>query len=488
MEKLNTINRREFLRRLGLGSAVVGASVALQSCTGGAVKTQDIIGDFDPAGSPFSEDQLGEMTYRINPNNGDKVSLLGYGMMRLPQTVGQNQGAGENSIDQEQTNKLVKYALDHGVNYFDTSPAYGKGFSEWATGTALKQSGYPRKSYYIATKLSNFAPQDWTTKGAQDMFHRSLKFLQTDYIDYLLLHSIGGTARDGNKELDAIETFNKRFMENGILDWLVEQKKKGVIRNLGFSYHGDVQVFDMLMKWHDEGRYHFDFAQIQMNYVDWLHAKEQNARNVNAEYLYTELNKRGIPAVIMEPLLGGRLSRLPNHVIAHFKSREPQMSSASWAFRFCGHYEGVLTALSGMTYMEHLQDNVRTYSPLKPLTDEDLDYLEEAAQLILKYPLIPCNDCNYCMPCPYGLNIPAIFVHYNKCVNEGSLPAGAEDPNYAKMRRDYLISYDRAVPRLRQADHCVGCNQCEPHCPQNIRISRQMERINKFVEDLKQNA
>ena len=213
MEKQNTINRREFLRRLGLGSAVVGASVALQSCTGGAIKTQDVIGDFDPAGSPFSEDQLGEMTYRINPNNGDKVSLLGYGMMRLPQTVGQNQGASENSIDQEQTNKLVKYALDHGVNYFDTSPAYVKGFSEMATGTALKKSGYPRKSYYIATKLSNFAPQDWTTKGAQDMFHRSLKFLQTDYIDYLLLHSIGGTARDGNKELDPIETFNKRFME-----------------------------------------------------------------------------------------------------------------------------------------------------------------------------------------------------------------------------------------------------------------------------------
>ena len=213
MEKHNFINRREFLRRLGLGSAVVGAGVALQSCTGGAVKPQDIIGDFDPSGSPFSEDQLGEMTYRINPFTGDKVSILGYGMMRLPQILGKNLGPGENSIDQEQTNKLVKYALDHGVNYFDTSPAYGKGFSELATGTALKQSGYPRNSYYIATKMSNFAPQDWTTKASQDMFHRSLKFLQTDYIDYLLLHSIGGTARDGGKELDAIETFNKRFME-----------------------------------------------------------------------------------------------------------------------------------------------------------------------------------------------------------------------------------------------------------------------------------
>ena len=180
---------------------------------------------------------------------------------------------------------------------------------------------------------------------------------------------------------------------------------------MGWSFHGSVEVFDYLLsldvKW--------DFVQIQMNYVDWRHA---SGRNVNAEYLYGELAKRGIPAVIMEPLLGGRLSKLNDHLVARLKQRRPENSVASWAFRFAGTYPNVLCVLSGMTYMEHLQDNLRTYSPLEPLNEEEKEFLEETAQLMLKFPTIPCNDCKYCMPCPYGLDIPAILVHYNKCVNE----------------------------------------------------------------------
>lgn len=481
-----SIDRREFLRRLGLGTAAVGATAALQSCTGGAVKPKDLVeGDFDPKGSPYDEGQLGQMTYRNNPNTGDRVSILGYGMMRLPTLSGNSAREDASGIDQEQVNELVDYAIAHGVNYFDTSPAYCKGFSEQATGIALAR--HPRQEHYIATKLSNFAPQTWTREASQQMFRNSLRYLQTDYVDYLLLHGIGMPARDAEgNQLTGLEAFDRRYMDNGILDWLVEQKQAGKIRNIGFSYHGDIEVYDQLLRWHDEGRYHWDFVQIQMNYVDWLHAKEQNPRNTNAEYLYNELVRRGIPVVIMEPLLGGRLSRLPNHVIAHLKSREPELSAASWAFRFCGTYEGVLTALSGMTYMEHLQDNLRSFAPLKPLTDEELAYLEEAAQLILKYPLVPCNDCKYCMPCPYGLDIPSVFVHYNKCVNEGVLPSGQNDPDYARLRHDYLISYQRAVPRQHQADHCIGCHQCEPHCPQNIKIAQQLERITAFIEDLRQ--
>ena len=148
----------------------------------------------------------------------------------------------------------------------------------------------------------------------------------------------------------------------------------------------------------------WDFVQIQMNYVDWRHA---SGRNVNAEYLYGELAKRGIPAVIMEPLLGGRLSKLNDHLVARLKQRRPENSVASWAFRFAGTYPNVLCVLSGMTYMEHLQDNLRTYSPLEPLNEEEKEFLEETAQLMLKFPTIPCNDCKYCMPCPYGLDIPA---------------------------------------------------------------------------------
>ncbi|MBP5715556.1 MAG: aldo/keto reductase, partial [Bacteroidales bacterium] len=307
----------------------------------------------------------------------------------------------------------------------------------------------------------------------------SLKFLQVDYIDYLLLHSIGQGGMDN---------FNNRYMNNGILDWLVEQKEKGIIRNLGFSFHGDVTVFDTMLKWMDEGKYHWDFVQIQMNYVDWKHAKEQNSRNVNAEYLYGELEKRGIPAIIMEPLLGGRLTKMPVHIVNTLHQRDPQGSVASWAFRFCGTYPGVLTALSGMTYMEHLQDNLRTYSPLEPLTAEDLAYLEDVAQLYLKYPIVPCNDCKYCMPCPYGLDIPGVLLHYNKMVNEGAVPKDQADPEYQRLRKQYLISYERAVPSIRQADHCISCGQCSPHCPQNIRIPQQLHRIAERVEELRRNV
>ena len=188
----------------------------------------------------------------------------------------------------------------------------------------------------------------------------------------------------------------------------------------------------------------------------------------------------------MEPLLGGRLSNVPNHIVGRLKQRRPTDSVASWAFRFAGSPEGVLTVLSGMTYMEHLKDNLRTYSPLVPLTENDKEFLEETAQLMLKYPTIPCNDCKYCMPCPYGLDIPAILIHYNKCVNEGNVPESSQEENYRKARRAFLVGYDRSVPRLRQANHCIGCDQCVHHCPQNINIPGELHRIDQFVEQLKQ--
>lgn len=190
--------------------------------------------------------------------------------------------------------------------------------------------------------------------------------------------------------------------------------------------------------------------------------------------------------VIMEPLLGGRLSKLNDHLVARLKQRRPENSVASWAFRFAGTYPNVLCVLSGMTYMEHLQDNLRTYSPLEPLNEEEKEFLEETAQLMLKFPTIPCNDCKYCMPCPYGLDIPAILVHYNKCVNEGNVPKSSQDENYRRARRAFLIGYDRSVPKLRQASHCTGCNQCNPHCPQSIDIPKELHRIDAYVEQLKQ--
>lgn len=413
-----------------------------------------------------------EMTCRVNPGTGDKVSLLGYGMMRLPQTG----EAADAPIDQEMVNRQIDYALEHGINYFDTSPAYCEGLSEKATGDALKR--YDRSSYFIATKLSNFAPETWSREASIEMFENSLKELQTDYVDYLLLHAIG--TGSGMKE------FYSRFIDNGILDYLVEQKAAGRIRNLGFSYHGDVAVFDRALAWHDEGKYHWDFVQIELNYLDWEHAKQINPENTDAKYLYVELHKRHIPVVVMEPLLGGRLAKVPDFISTKLRQREPERSIASWAFRFAGTPEDVLCVLSGMTYMEHLIDNTRTFSPLVPISEEENRFLMGVASDIVDLKNIPCTGCRYCMPCPYGLNIPAIFAHYNKCINEGNFPNhGPEDPDYKRARRAFLIGYDRSVPKLRQASHCIACGQCVSHCPQRIAIPAQMRKIDKFVEKLK---
>lgn len=458
------IDRRDFLKRLGLGATVTG--LALAGCgTSNKKLTENI------TSSAINEG----MTYRTNPKTREKVSLLGYGCMRWPSVNGESAQKEEDEIDQDAVNDLVDTAIAHGVNYFDTSPAYCRGQSEHATGIAL--SRHPRNSYFIATKLSNFAPQTWSREASMAMYHNSLKELQTDYIDYMLLHAVG-MGENG------MEEFNKRYIDNGILDFLVAEREAGRIKNLGFSYHGDVKVFDYLLSQHD--KYKWDFVQIQLNYVDWDHAKEVNERNTNARYLYGELEQRGIPAVIMEPLLGGRLSNVPDHVMARLKQKEPERSVASWAFRYAGSHPGVLTVLSGMTYKEHLQDNLKSFCPLKPLTEDEFEFLYAMADLMMQYPTIPCNNCKYCMPCPYGIDIPSILLHYNKCINEGNVPASTQSENYRQARRAFLVGYDRSVPRLRQANHCIGCNQCAPHCPQSIDIPGELHRIDEFVENLKQ--
>ena len=463
----HNMSRRHFLKVAG-GTAVASSAV-LAACTTSK--------DDDSNAISAADVPKDKMTYRTNNNTGDRVSILGYGMMRLP--VEGDFSGRENPdapIDQELVNKEVDFAIEHGVNYFDTSPAYCQGRSETATGIAL--SRHPRDKYYIATKLSNFDPSTWPLEESQKMYHNSLKELKVDYIDYLLLHSVGGGK-------DAIEEFNGRFMDNGLLDWLVEQKEAGKIRNLGFSYHGDIAVFDNLLAWHDSGDYHWDFVQIELNYLDWKHAKEINERNTNAEYLYAELKKRNIPAVIMEPLLGGRLANVPDAIVADMKRRDPKSSVASWAFRYAGTPDGVLTVLSGMTYMDHLMENIKTYSPLRPITPEENAFLETIADKLVALQTIPCNDCKYCMPCPYGINIPAIFVHYNKCIKEGNLVRNEQDNAYKRARRAFLVGYDRSVPKIRQAQMCIGCGQCEGHCPQRIRIPQELAKIDEFVEKLK---
>ncbi len=462
--KSNNMDRREFLKRIGLGATVTAC--ASMGCTNTAERLTE----------SSANSGEGRMTYRTNPDDGSQVSLLGYGCMRWPM-IQSPDGNGE-IIDQDSVNELVDYAIEHGVNYFDTAPPYVRGLSEEATGIAL--SRHPRNSYFLATKMSNFSLAHSGMRGQElfdasvAMYRNSMEKLRTDYIDYYLLHNVGGET--------GIPFLRQRFFDNGLLDFLVAEREAGRIRNLGFSYHGDISVFDYLLSLHNE--IHWNFVQIQLNYVDYRHA---SGSNYNAEYLYGELERRGIPAVIMEPLLGGRLASLAPHLNVRLKQYSPCESIASWAFRFAGSFPGVLTVLSGMTYMEHLQDNLHTYSPLRPLSDSEFALLEDTATAMLRYPSVPCTGCEYCMPCPFGIDIPRIFAHYNKCLNEGNVPASTQSPGYRKARRAFLIGYDRSVPKLRQANHCIGCRICTAHCPQSINIPKELRRIDRYCESLKQN-
>ncbi len=484
------MDRRNFIKKTaiigGCSAAVAGAYVAERKAGRkeaglGCSSAADAGGN----GMQTAESRSGEgagpaMTFRTNPRDGERISLLGYGCMRWQMI---RDSDGRNIIDQDSVNELVDYAIAHGVNYFDSSPVYLEGQSERATGIAL--SRHPRSSYKIATKLSNFSNS--SRENSLLMYRKSFENFQTDYIDYYLLHSLGRSMED----------FRKRYVDNGMMDFLLAEREKGHIRNLGFSFHGNREMFDRLIATHEQ--YHWDFVQIQMNWMDWTHA---SGRNCNAEHLYGELDRRGIPAVIMEPLLGGRLARVPDYVAQRLKEREPERSVASWAFRFAGTYDRVLTVLSGMTYMEHLQDNLKSFSPLRKLSDSDLEFLEETADIMSRYPTIPCNDCKYCMPCPYGIDIPAVLLHYNKCVNEGlvvsepAFPGNGADKDaleaysrdqkaYRKARRAYLVSYDRSLEKVRQADHCIGCGHCVEHCPQQIAIPRELRRISTLVENLR---
>ena len=287
------IDRREFLKRAGAAGMIMGGLAACKDSSTSLGMTEG------------TQNGAGEMTYRTNPGNGDKVSILGYGCMRWPMTKDKDD---KDIVDQEAVNRLVDHALENGVNYFDTAPVYLQGQSERVTGNALKR--HPRDSYFIATKLSNMRG-NYTFEEAEALYRKSFQELQTDYIDYYLLHSISGE-----------DVFNMRFRDNGVIDFLMKEREAGRIRNLSFSFHGKRQGFDELMALHE--KYHWDFVQIQLNWVDWTHAGN---RNTDAQYLQAELDKKGIRSIIMEPLLGGRLSKVPDHVADILKERNPR---AAW--------------------------------------------------------------------------------------------------------------------------------------------------------------
>ncbi len=443
--KNSDMNRRKFLQKLGLGAAAVAIN-PLSVLAGETSKPQT--SDSVNAQSP--------MTYRVKHGSGEKVSLLGFGMMRLPD-------------NQDEINKLVDYAIAHGVNYFDTAPMYKGGKSETMTGIAL--SRYPREKYLVATKMSNQREGLWGFDDCRKMYEKSFRDLRVDYIDYYLLHSVGG---------GGLDTLKARFFDNGLLEFLLREREAGRIRHLGFSYHGDVSVFDFLLDHQDE--YHWDFAQIQMNYLDWRHASLSKSgwkHDADAEYLYNKMEKAGVQAVIMEPLRGGALASIDDELYQRLTALRPNDTPASWAFRWVASHPNILTTLSGMNQMVHLEENIRTFSPLEPCTEAENKILEEIADVMAGFPVIPCTACEYCMPCPYGVDIPGNFAFYNEAVKQQILPLpDKQAADYMARKEQFADGLRKALPDTSTwATQCIDCESCLKKCPQQIRIPNQMARI-----------
>lgn len=445
--KENTFDksRRDFLRRLGIGAGSAMALMTLEplNALAGGVRRDENNTTAD-----------NRMTYRVQHGSGEQISLLGFGMMRLPN-------------NQDEVNELVDYALAHGVNYYDTAPMYMGGQSEVLMGNAL--SRHPRKNYYMATKMSNQNRRLWSFDESKRMYEQSMERLKTDYIDYYLLHGIGG----------GMESLKGRFLDNGVLDFLLREREAGRIKHLGFSYHGDVRDFDWLLDRQEE--YHWDFVQIQMNFLDWRHASLRGGRrqDADAEYLYDKCEKTGVQCVIMEPLRGGAFGRMAPELAEQLQAVHPDDSTARWAFRWVGSHPNVLTTLSGMNRMDHLQENVTTFSPLDPCTESENKLLANIADQMAGFPTIPCTTCAYCMPCPYGVDIPGNFAYYNEAVNSHVLPL--PDPTaaeYAERKQHFINGYRKALPdETKWAYQCQDCELCLSKCPQQIRIPNQMARI-----------
>ncbi len=356
-----------------------------------------------------------------------QLSALGLGTMRLPTIDGD-----DSKIDMESTRKMVKTALESGINYFDTAWMYHKGNSELVIGEVLSE--YPRESFYLASKFPGFGKANLSR--VEEIFERQLEKCRVDYFDFYLFHNVCEDNIDGYLDPSL-----------GIYDYLMEQKKNGRIRHLGFSTHGSL---DTMKRFLDAYGKDMEFCQIQLNYLDY---KLQDAR-AKLELI----EKYNLPVWVMEPVRGGRLAKLDEADESILKSYRPDSTIPEWCFRFLQGIDSVTMTLSGMSNMAQLEENIKTFSTEEPLCEKEFEALMGIVDRMIEKSAVPCTACRYCtQKCPAGLDIPVILAAYNE---------------YLKTKDKAALSSLEASPAS-----CISCRQCEKMCPQGIKISEIMKKI-----------
>lgn len=368
---------------------------------------------------------------------GRRLSALGLGAMRLP-AAGDNQS----EINEAETEKMVAYAMEHGINYYDTAWGYHDGNSETVIGKALHR--YPRDSYFLATKFPGYDLSNMDK--VEEIFEKQLEKCGVDYFDFYLFHNVC--------EMNIDAYLDPKY---GIFDYLIRQKENGRIRHLGFSAHGSCEVIQRFL---DAYGAYMEFGQLQLNWIDWIFQ--------NAKEKVELLTKYQIPVWVMEPLRGGKLASISDDAAQKLRALRPDEEVQAWAFRFLQGIKGVTMILSGMSTMEQLQSNIQTFETEQKLNQTELDTLLGIAQEMIQK-ILPCTACRYCTAhCPKGLDIPKLLELYNEhCFTGGGFIAPM-----ALM----------AIPQDKHPSACIGCRSCEAVCPQQIKISEAMA---DFQEKLK---
>ena len=359
-----------------------------------------------------------------------KLSALGMGAMRLPVIDGDDA-----RIDESAAQEMVDYAMEHGVNYYDTAWGYHNGNSELVMGKAL--SKYPRDSYYLATKFPGYDLSNMDK--VEEIFEKQLEKCGVEYFDFYLFHNVC--------EMNIDAYLNREY---GIYEYLLKQKKEGRIRHLGFSAHGSVEVMKRFLEAYGKD---MEFCQIQLNYLDWSFQDAKGKVEL--------LNQHNIPVWVMEPLRGGKLASLTEEETAKLKELRPEETVPAWAFRFLQSLPSVTVVLSGMSDMTQMQENIRTFEEDKPLNDGEMKALLQMADEMVSKIALPCTACHYCVShCPQELDIPGLLALYNEhCFTGGGF--------IAPMAMS-------AIPEDKRPNSCIGCRSCEAVCPQQIKISEAM--------------